>query len=91
MKLFLTFLRKRHKALRTDGPTDRRTDGMKLLCRYVLFSGKWVGQNIRLGAKHHMGTIGVLRGGGGAKNGQILCRNSLTMGENGKNEPNLQM
>ena len=44
-----------------------RMEKMKLLCRYVLFSGKWVGQNIRLGAKHHMGTIGVLRGGRGSK------------------------
>ena len=43
-----------------------RMEKMKLLCRYVLFSGKWVGQNIRLGAKAHMGTIGVLRGGRGS-------------------------
>ena len=42
-----------------------RMEKMKLLCRYVLFSGKWVGQNIRLGAKDHMGTIGVLLAPGG--------------------------
>ena len=41
-----------------------RMEKMKLLCRYVLFSGKWVVQNIKLGAQDHMETIGVLRRGG---------------------------
>ena len=41
-----------------------RMEKMKLLCRYVLFSGKWVGQNKKLGAKDYMGTIGVLLASG---------------------------
>ena len=39
----------------------------KLLCKYVLFSGEWVGQNKKLGAKDHMGTIGVLLASGGRR------------------------
>ena len=49
-----------------------RMEKMKLLCRYILFSGMWVGQNIKLGAKDHMETIGVLRGGWGSQNRPII-------------------
>ena len=65
---------------------------MKLLCRYVLFSGKWVGQNKKLGAKDHMGTIGVLLASGGRgepKKAKYCAKIVLQWEKMEKNEPNL--
>ena len=65
---------------------------MKLLCRYVLFSSKWVGQNKKLGAKDQMGTIGVLlasHGRGEPKKAKYCAKIVLQWEKMENNEPNL--
>ena len=42
-------------------------NGKKEITLQILFSGKLVGKNIKLGAEGYMGTIGVLSGEEGAK------------------------